>query len=207
MRLYQATAWILVVLFPAAMCAQPAQGTLQAQGLVSVNGSRVSTSTSVFTGDKVETGGDSSAIISSQGTLVHLGPNTTAIFSERMVDLGCGSALVTTSMGEVVRVSGVTVTPGSQGTSKFQVSQGAGALKVTAEQGSVVVDDGAKHMLASGQSYDRKRAGGSCTAPLAAVPQGSTKIYIPAAAVAVGSAIFAWCSVNWFCSETSPSAP
>jgi ferric-dicitrate binding protein FerR (iron transport regulator) len=154
----------------------------------------------------VQTADSSIATIATAGTMVQLSPNSSAIFSDRALDLGCGSAQVTTSMGEVVRVAGVTITPASQGTSKFQVSQGPNALKISVQEGSVVVDDGTKHMVPAGQSITLERGGGAC-GPLAATAQATSKLYIPALAVAAVSGVVAYCAVNGFCSESSPSAP
>jgi hypothetical protein len=205
--LSKVTACVLILLSPSALLALPAQGTVQAQGTVKVNGSNVPSTTTIFAGDKVETLASSTATISAQGTMIQLDPNSSAIFSDKALDLGCGSALVTTSMGAVVRVSGITVTPASQGVTKFRVSQGAGTLKIAVEQGSVIVDDGTKHTVSAGQSLTRQRPGGVCGPITSTVPQASSKIYIPAAAVAVGSAIVAYCAVNGFCSESSPAIP
>lgn len=201
------TACILLLLSPATLLALPAQGTVQAQGTVKVNGSNVPSTTTIFAGDKVETLAGSTATISAQGTLIQLEPNSSAIFSDKALDLGCGSALVTTSMGAVVRVAGITITPSSQGLTKFRVSQDAGTLKISVEQGSAVVDDGTKHRLSAGQSLTRQRPGGVCGPITATAPQATSKIYIPAAAVAGVSAIVAYCAVNGFCSESSPAIP
>jgi hypothetical protein len=203
---YKITAWVLLGLFPGALWARPPQATVQAQGTVTINGTRVENTTTIFAGDKVQTADSSLATIATQGTMVQLSPNSSAIFSDKSLDLGCGSALVTTSMGEVVRVAGVTITPAGQGETKFQVSQGPGALKISAQEGSVVVDDGSKHMLASGQSLSLQRGGGAC-GPLAHAPQASSKLYIPVLAGAAASGVIAYCAVNWFCNETSPSGP
>ena len=200
-------ACILLLLCPATLLATPAQGTVQTQGTVRVNGAAVPSSTTIFAGDKVETLAASTATINAQGTVIQLDPNTSAIFSDKSLDLGCGSALVTTSMGAVVRVAGITISPAGQGTTKFRVSQSQGTLKVSVEQGSAVVDDGSKHMLSAGQSLTRQRPGGMCGPLTAATPQASSKIYIPAAAVAVVSGIVAYCAVNGFCSQSSPAGP
>lgn len=197
----------LILLCPMTLLASPAQATVQAQGTVRVNGSNVPSSTTIFAGDKVETLAGSTATISAQGTMIQLDPNSSAIFSDKALDLGCGSALVTTSMGTVVRVAGITITPASQGATKFRVSQGNGTLKISVEQGSAVVDDGTKHMLSAGQSLTRSRPGGVCGPLTTTTPQASSKIYIPAAAVAAVSGIVAYCAVNGFCSQTSPAAP
>lgn len=201
------TAFVLLLLGPATLLALPAQGTVQAQGTVKVNGSNVPSTTTIFAGDKVETLAASTATISAQGTLIQLDPNSSAIFSDKALDLGCGSALVTTSMGAVVRVAGITITPASQGVTKFRVSQAAGTLKIAVEQGSVIVDDGTKHTVSAGQSLTRQRPGGVCGPITSTAPQATSKIYIPAAAVAAVSAIVAYCAVNGFCSQSSPAIP
>jgi len=196
----------MLLLCPVTVLAMPAQGTVQAQGAVRVNGANVPSSTTIFAGDKVETLADSTATISAQGTVIRLEPNSSAIFSDKALDLGCGSVLVSTSMGAVVRVAGISITPASQGTTKFRVSQGTGVLKISVEEGSAVVDDGAKHMLSAGQSLSRQRPGGAC-GPVTTTSQASSKIYIPAAVVAAVSGVVAYCAVNGFCSESSPAAP
>ncbi len=205
--LSKATAYFVLLFCPLTLLAAPAQGTVQAQGTVRVNGSNVPSSTTVFSGDKVETLANSTATISAQGTMIQLDPNSSAIFSDKALDLGCGSALVTTSSGAVVRVAGITVTPSGQGPAKFRVSQGGGTLKISVEQGSAVVDDGTKHALSAGQSLTRQRPGGVCGPLTTTAPQASSKIYIPAAAVAAVSALVAYCAVNGFCSQTSPAGP
>jgi hypothetical protein len=202
----KATACALLLFFPVTMLALPPQGTVQAQGTVTVNGALVPNATTVFAGDKIQTAANSTATISGQGTVIQLDPNTSAIFSDKALDLGCGGATVTTTMGQVVRVSGITITPAGQGTTKFRVSQSDGTLKITAEQGSIVVDDGTKHMLSAGQSLTRERAAGMC-GPLTTIPQASSKMYIPAIAAAVLSGVVAYCAVNGFCSQASPSGP
>lgn len=206
------TACVLLLLCPITLLAAPAQGTVQAQGTVRVNGSNVPSSTTIFAGDKVETLAGSTTTISAQGTMIQLEPNSSAIFSDKALDLGCGSALVTTSTGAVVRVAGITVTPSGQGATKFRVSQSGGTLKITVEQGSAVVDDGTKHALSAGQSLTRQRPGGMCGPLSTTTPQASSKIYIPAAGVAIGSALLAYCLVNGFCNgaeggQASPAGP
>ncbi len=197
----------LLLLIPVTLLAAPPQGTVQAQGTVRVNGSNVPASTTIFPGDKVETLANSTATISSQGTMIQLDPNSSAIFSDKALDMGCGSAVVSTSTGAVVRVAGISITPSGQGTARFRVAQGGGTLKITVEEGSAVVDDGTKHTLSAGQSLSRQRPGGVCGPVTTTAPQASSKIYIPAIAVAAVSGIVASCAVNGFCSEASPSGP
>ena len=175
--------------------------------MVTVNGNRVPATTTVFAGDRVQTAENSTAAITSQGLMVQLDPNSSAIFTSRTLDLGCGSAQVTSSVGTIVRVAGIVITPAASGTTKVAISHMSGLLKVTATENWAVVHDGmTRHMLAPGKSLSLDRPGASCDV-LAQTPQGSTRIYLPAAAVAVGANAFAYCSTHWFCSEVSPSVP
>ena len=206
--LTKTTCWLLLVFLPAAMYAQPAQGIVQVQGAVSVNGRAVASNSAIFSGDRIQTAADSIATVSAQGVMVQMEPNTTAIFSDRALDLGCGNAMVVTSVGTIVRVAGITITPAAQNVTKIQVSQVNGAIKITARDNWAVVNDGnLRQTLAPGQSVTFSRPDASCEIVVHSVSQASTKVYLPAAAFFVGSGIVTYCSANGFCSEASPAAP
>ncbi len=201
------TACLLLLCFPASVSATVAQGTVQSQGSVTVNGSMVRDTSSLFAGDRVQTGSDGLATITSEGAMVQMDPNTSAIFANRMVSVGCGGVLVTTTVGTFVQIGKVSVTPAAAGTTKVQVSHGQGVLKITARDNWAVVHDGATSTtLAPRQTLTLDRPGASCE-PLAAVPQAGNRLYIPAAALSLGLGTVAYCSSNWFCAESSPSAP
>lgn len=202
------TCWLLIVFFPVAMNAMPAQGTIQAQGTVTVNGRPVSNTTAVFAGDHIQTAAGSVATLSSQGMMVQMEPNTTAIFNGRSLDLGCGTATIATSVGTMVRVAGITTTPGAQNTTRIQVSQMNGAVKVTARDNWAMVNDGRiRQTLAPGQSATFQRPGATCEIATHAVSQAATKVYLPATAVMVGLGVVTYCASNGFCSQVSPAAP
>src|SRR5512140_590088 len=109
-NLFRVTACLLLVSFPVSGSAVPAQGTVQSQGTVMVNGSRIGDATSLFPGDRIQTGTDGIASITSEGVMVQMDPNTSAIFSKSMVSLGCGGVLVTTATGTFVQIGKVAVT-------------------------------------------------------------------------------------------------
>lgn len=204
----KATSWILLVFFPLAMNAMPAQGTVQAQGTVTVNGNPVSNTTTVFSGDKIQTGAGSLATVSSQGIMVQLQPNTTAIFNDRALDLGCGSATVSTSVGTMVRVAGITATPAAQNATRIEASQMNGAVKITARDNWAMVNDGRiRQTLAPGQSATFSRPAATCDVVVHGVSQASTRVYLPATAIMVGLGVVTYCAANGWCSESSPSAP
>ena len=206
--LLRTVCWLLVILFPLSMTAIPAQGTVQAQGTVTVNGKGVSNTAALFPGDRIQTSADSIATLSSQGVMVQMQPNTTAIFNERTLDLGCGSATVVTSIGTMVRVAGITVTPAAQNTTKIEVSQMNGAIKITARDNWAVVNDGRlRQTLAPGQSATFSRPEATCDVFVHPVSQASTRVYLPATALVVGLGIVTYCASNGFCSEASPAGP
>ena len=206
--LVKTTCWFLLVFFPVAMNAMPAQGTVQAQGTVTVNGKAVSNTAAIFGGDHIQTAADGIATLSSQGMMVQIQPNTTAIFTGRSLDLGCGEAMVTTSVGTMVRVSNIVTTPGAQNTTKITVSQMNGTVKITARDNWAMVNDGRiRQTLAPGQSATFSRPGATCEIAVHAISQASTKVYLPAAGVVVGLGVVTYCATNGFCSQVSPAAP
>jgi len=206
--LLKSTAWFLLLFFPTVMSASPAQGTVLVQGTVKVNGNPVPDTTVIFAGDQIQTAAASIATISSQGVMVQLEPNTTAIFTSRALDLGCGEAVVTSSVGTMVRVAGITVTPAAQNITRVRVSQMNGTVKVTALENWSVVNNGSiRQTLAPKQSVTFDRPGATCEIVVHTVAQGSTTIYLPAAAAAAGLTVLSYCTPNSFCREASPSAP
>lgn len=190
------------------MNASPAQGTVQVQGTVKVNGNPVPDTTVIFGGDLIQTAAESTAAISAPGVMVQLEPNTTAIFTSHALDLGCGEVVVTGSVGTVVRVSGITVTPAAQNISRVRVSQMNGTVKVTALENWSVVNNGTiRQTLAPKQSVTFNRPGATCEVVVHTVAQGGTSIYLPLAAAAAGLTVLSYCTPNSFCREASPSGP
>lgn len=207
-RYVRLTSWFLLLFFPLVMNAQPAQAALQAQGAVMVNGKGIANNAAIFAGDRIQTGANSLATLTSQGMMVQLQPNTNAIFSEHALDLGCGSATVVTSVGTMLRVQGITVTPAAQNATKIEVSQENGMVKVTARDNWAVVNDGRiRQTLAPGQSATFSRPGATCDIVTHSVSQATTKYYLPAAAAVGGLWVITYCASNGWCSESSPAAP
>lgn len=209
--IFRTTAWFLLLFFPAMMNAAPAQGMVQAQGTVTVNGTAVPSTTTVFEGDLIHTASDGLATISAQGVMVQLEPNTTAIFTVHSLNLGCGEAVVTSSVGTVVRVAGITVSPAAQNTTRIRVSQLNGKVKITELENWSVVNNGTiRQTLAPTQSVSYDRPGATCEIDVQTLPQaslGTKKALIPWVAGATGMAVLAFCAPNSYCTEASPSAP
>ncbi len=137
-------AWILVVLFPVSVVmADATSAMLTASGDVTVNGSPIERATAVFPGDKVHTGPNAVASLTSQGSSVTVAANSSLVFSKSFVSVLCGSALIATSRGMSVRVSNLLVQPARGAQTRFQITQNEGQLEIIAREGTLAIDNGA----------------------------------------------------------------
>jgi len=137
-------AWILVVSFPASMVvADATSAMLVTNGNVTVNGSPIERATTVFPGDKVQTGPNALATLTSQGSAVTVGGNSSLVFSKSFVNVLCGTALVTTSRGMSARVSNLLVQPARGAQTRFEITQKEGQLQIIAREGTLAIDNGA----------------------------------------------------------------
>ena len=137
-------AWILVVALPASMLmADATSAMLRASGSVSVNGSPIEQATAVFPGDRVQTGANSIATLTNEGSSVTIPGNSSLVFSKSFVNVLCGTAMVTTHRGMSVRVSNLLVQPARGEQARFQVTQKEGELQIIAREGTLAIDNGA----------------------------------------------------------------
>ena len=156
--LVKCLAWVLVVLFPASLVlADATSAMLNATGNVSVNGSPIERATAIFPGDKVQTGPNSIATLTSEGSSVTVPGNSSLVFSRSFVNVLCGTALVATSRGMSVRVSRLLVQPARGAQSRFEITQSEGQLQIIAREGTLAIDNGA--------STSALQAGRMLTAP------------------------------------------
>jgi hypothetical protein len=137
-------AWVLVVLFPASIViADATSAMLSGTGNVSVNGSPVERATAIFPGDKVQTGPNSLATLTSEGSSVTVPGNSSLVFSRSCVNVLCGTAVVATSRGMSVRVGKLLVQPPRGTQARFQITQNEGQLQIIAREGTLAIDNGA----------------------------------------------------------------
>jgi hypothetical protein len=137
-------AWVLVVLFPASIVmADVTSAMLSGTGNVSVNGTPIERATAVFPGDKVQTGPNSIATLTSEGSSVTVPGNSSLVFSKSFVNVLCGTALVATSRGMSARVSHLLVQPARGAPARFQITQSEGQLQIIAREGTLAIDNGA----------------------------------------------------------------
>jgi hypothetical protein len=141
--LVKSLAWVLVVLLPASIVvADSTSAMLNATGNVSVNGTPIERATAIFPGDKVQTGPNSIATLTSEGSSVTVPGNSSLVFSRSFVNVLCGTAVFATSRGMSVRVSHLLVQPARGAQARFQITQNEGQLQIIAREGTLAIDNG-----------------------------------------------------------------
>jgi ribosome-associated protein YbcJ (S4-like RNA binding protein) len=147
-----------------------AKAVLQASGNVQVNGNASRRTTTLFSGDVVETDEGSAANIIAGGSSVLVLSGTAMKFLGNGVELTQGGMAIATSEAMTATVDGLTITPAAQKFSKFEVAEDDDTVVIAARQGNVAVSDGQQtSTVAEGQETKRKKKkkGGG------AIPAGS----------------------------------
>ena len=136
-----------------------ARAVLHASGKVQVNGnvSRQVTTT-LFSGDVIQTDEESAANIIAGGSSVLVMPGAGVKFLGNKVELTQGSMAIATSEAMSATVDNVIITPAAQRLSKFEVAEDEDTVVIVARQGSVAVSDGQQtSTVQEGQESRRRR--------------------------------------------------
>ena len=128
------------------MAASPA-AVIHGNGQVTVNGTDLSRSTTVFSGDQIRTG-DGAGTISAPGASVLVHKSSQVIFGKDGVDILSGGATVKTSNAFAGRILGVNVAPIAKA-SRFTMTTEADKIYISALEGSLLV--GGKISVPEGQ--------------------------------------------------------
>jgi len=143
---------------------------LRASGKVQVNGDAIRQITTLFSGDVIETDGDSAANVIAGGSSVLVLPGTSVKFLGTGMELTGGGMAITTSEAMTATVDDLMITPAGQNVSKFEIAEDEDTVVIAALQGNVAVSDGQQtSTVQEGQETRRKKKkkGGG------AVPAGS----------------------------------
>lgn len=118
-----------------------------ASGEVSVNGSSVKRSTSVFEGDRLRTGSNGGVLLHLRGATVQLAENSDVQYDGERLSLLAGSAVV---RGTETLISGPFVIAPS-GDGQFHIERTGIVTKLSIVSGKVKVTKGKKSLLLSGE--------------------------------------------------------
>ena len=144
----RASCWAMVLLFPAAtVLADVNTAMVHVVGNVQVNGARTARPTALFAGDRVQTGADSAATLSTSGSTLLLGPASDMLFQGNTVLVRTGSVAVATSKGLAVQVGNLSIKPAKAERTRFEIRDEAGTLLIVAREGSLSVSNGKDMVL------------------------------------------------------------
>ncbi len=153
--LYRWTSCVMVLLLVVApVLADANAAMLHATGSVSVNGKRVTRSTTAFAGDRIQTEAGSTVTLAEQGSTVLVPEKSAIVLRKNAIEVGAGRAIVATSQGMTVAVSDLTIAPASKA-ARFEIARSGGTARVTVLEGSVSVSDGTQvTLVAAGESLN-----------------------------------------------------
>lgn len=142
-------------------------GAIVAQGNVRVDGKQVQRTGNIFPGEKLESGSDGSANITSDGAVASVKGSARLTYGENAVDLDCGQLRVATIHQFEVRSHGVNVTPAGATKTQMVAEQGDAWLTISAVEGSLnVVKDRVTTVVKPGESK-KFNDGAHCVNPVA----------------------------------------
>jgi hypothetical protein len=147
---------VLMFLFPGSLFAADSDAAMlhiNTNGAAWVNGAHVPRSSSaIFSGDLLQTRSDSVANINEPGASITILSDSLVQFQGASVDIQHGGVTVSTSKGTAATAGDVKVTPKSNVWTEFRVIDTDGTVRIHAEKGDLVIDDGSKVLtLAQGQ--------------------------------------------------------
>ena len=152
---------VLVISFPALMCAADnSAAMLYTNGTAWVNGAHVPrTSSSIFSGDLLQTRSDSVANINSPGSTITVFSDSLVQFEGSSLRVDHGGVTIATSKGVGTTVGDIRVLPLANSWTEFNVIDVDGTVRIAARKGDLTVSDGAGTVtLAQGQETTREES-------------------------------------------------
>ena len=133
---------MLVVILPAALfAADPSTAMLYSHGTALLNGTSVSRSSAIFSGDLVQTSADSVANINATGSSVLVLNESLVQYEGGAIKLEHGGVTISTSKLLTTRAGGVTVTPKASIWTEFEVRDVDGKVEIAARKGDLTISD------------------------------------------------------------------
>jgi len=151
---------IMVLILPVAVFAadQPA-AMLYTHGTALLNGSSITRSSAIFSGDLVQTNASSAANINASGSIVLVLNDSLVQYQDHALKLEHGGVTISTSRLLATQAGGVTVSPSSTVWTEFEVRDVDGQVQIMARKGDLTIsDDKGTTTLAHGQEATRQES-------------------------------------------------
>ena len=148
---------VMVMIFPAALfAADPPTAMLYSHGTALLNGNSIARSSAVFSGDLVQTNGDSVANINATGSSILVLNDSLVQYEGSSLNLEHGGVTISTSKLMATRAGDVTVSPTANVWTEFEVRDVDGRVQIAARKGDLTISDGSgTTTLAQGQQTTR----------------------------------------------------
>jgi len=154
---------VLIFLFPLGLwAADSSAAMLYTNGAAWVNGAHVPRpSSSIFSGDLLQTRSDSVANINQPGSSITVLSDSLVQFEGTSVNIEHGGVTVSTSRGTATTAGDVKVSPASNSWTEFNVVDVDGTVRISARKGDLTITDGKEvATLAQGQETTRAESSG-----------------------------------------------
>ncbi len=140
-RMVKAWCCFMLLVFPASMLLAESQAALaMVSGAAALNGTAMGSTTTIFSGDLLETGANSALTINTKGSTILIGANSRVHYFGDTIDLHLGSTQVNTSQNLKVETETIKISP--NGTSaKFRVERTPHTVVVAALEKELRVDN------------------------------------------------------------------
>ena len=175
-RLTNFVALLMVIILPSSVVMATAPSAiLYANGPVSVNGTVVVRSTSVFDGDRIVTRNNAAGTLSMSGTAVLVQGDTAIVFGKAGLQIHYGGASIKTTQGMAASVGDIQVVPLATAV-RYRVVEDKGVVNIVALEGNLTIQQGSRNLaLAAGNSIILRCgtcnvAGAAASAPPAPAP-------------------------------------
>jgi hypothetical protein len=135
-----------IVLFSLAVLHAQNNGAMAyTHGNVTLNGQAVSSSTTIFTGDRLDTADSSVVTINRLGSSIVVNPNSSILYSQSSIDIMRGTARLSTLAGMSAQAGQLTITP-KDGMAKFDIVRSDNGTTVTTREGVLTLRDGSRSL-------------------------------------------------------------
>jgi hypothetical protein len=142
-RWMEITALALVFLMPASGMAATTAGMIHVSGTDATLDGRSCSAVNVgYDGERLATGANSKATITSRGAIASLSSNTSVRLGARALELLIGSVVVSSDAGSSTKVENLTLSTPTGMHAKFLAQRSNGELQLLALEGRVDVSDG-----------------------------------------------------------------
>jgi hypothetical protein len=168
-KMVRKAAFILAFLTPCMVMASAAGAIFMGTGDVQINGEPAAHSSTVFSGDRIQTTANASALVKSPNGLVSIGADSLVKYQEDSVTLEHGVVALTVGKGIQAHLENLVVSTDPGHNAKFQLLNANGVERIWVIEGSINVTDGT-HIatLKAGEIMTRTPSSNTATAPPAA---------------------------------------